>query len=188
MDSPFAEREPGEEYIVRGRDLPESPVLHPVLNQFPTIRRTVYDDIRASILRFGQIEPIVTYQGVLLDGVLRYRAIRDLGFNLRCREFDPETQGGDPAIYIIGVNLFRRHLGDIDRGVLKSSCESIINTLERKTKPAPKMSLSHPITRSKGSPDTTQDLLNAVLQLSSGDQKRILAALISHALPLMGVV
>ena len=80
--------------------------FHPIANLFPLMEGeqldALVDDIKASGLR----EPIVEYQGLILDGRNRYRA---------CIEGDCEPhfvpfQGDDPIAYVLSKNLHRRHL------------------------------------------------------------------------------
>jgi ParB-like chromosome segregation protein Spo0J len=37
-----------------------------------------YEGLRNSIARFGQLEPIVVYQGMIFDGRHRWRALQEL--------------------------------------------------------------------------------------------------------------
>lgn len=62
------------------------------------------EDIRAN----GIHEPIVVYQGEILDGRNRYMAARDLGIEFPVREF--EGTEAEALAFVMSRNLHRRHL------------------------------------------------------------------------------
>jgi hypothetical protein len=71
----------------------------------PAEYEALVDDIRAH----GQREPIVRYQGAILDGRHRYTACLALGMEPRFREFDPATEGS-PLAFVWSANRARRNL------------------------------------------------------------------------------
>jgi hypothetical protein len=91
--------------------------FHPLSDLFPLMKGAEFDalvaDIRANRLR----DKIVLYEGTILDGRNRYRALRTLGVHpgeirdLFCvtRDCIDEHHGG-PAAYVISANIHRRHL------------------------------------------------------------------------------
>jgi hypothetical protein len=58
----------------------------------------------------GQLEPIVLYKGLILDGRNRYRACLIAGVKPRIEEFNPKTAKGSPEDFALSRNLRRRHL------------------------------------------------------------------------------
>src|SRR5262245_17371938 len=91
--------------------------FHPLADIFPLMEGAEFDalvdDIRANRLR----DRIVLYEGMILDGRNRYRALRVLGVDLQAirdqccitRDCCVEHHGG-PAAYVISANIHRRHL------------------------------------------------------------------------------
>lgn len=80
--------------------------LHPLCSLFPRMSgpdfEALCEDIRANGLR----EPIVTHQGMILDGGNRHQACLTAGVDPQFVEFD----GADPVTFVLSVNLHRRHL------------------------------------------------------------------------------
>lgn len=89
---------------------------HEAANLFPLLEdqefKALCDDIAAN----GLIEPIVTYEGMILDGRNRYRACLELDVDPATTEYD----GDDPYQYVISKNLHRRHLNETQRAVVAS--------------------------------------------------------------------
>lgn len=79
---------------------------HPLAALIPEIGDDEYTSLRDSIREQGQLERIVLYQGVILDGRARYRACLDLGLDPLYRDFE----GRDAAAFVLAANLHRRHL------------------------------------------------------------------------------
>ena len=60
---------------------------------------------------------IWTYDGLILDGWHRYTISNLLGLELEVREYD-----GDPVQWVIGRNLHRRHLTELQRSSCVNAC------------------------------------------------------------------
>jgi ParB-like nuclease domain len=58
----------------------------------------------------GQLEPIILYKGVILDGRNRYRACQIAGVKPRIEEFDAKAPRRSPEEFVLSRNLRRRHL------------------------------------------------------------------------------
>jgi ParB-like chromosome segregation protein Spo0J len=81
---------------------------HPLANIFPTMVGAEFDELVADLKTRGQIEPIITYDGMILDGRNRYRACLK-------NKIEPVLKAGDdwiddPAAYVRSANIHRRHL------------------------------------------------------------------------------
>ena len=62
----------------------------------------------------GLLEPIIIYEGKVLDGRNRYKACRELGIEVESQDYT----GDDPLKYVISKNLTRRHLNESQRSMV----------------------------------------------------------------------
>lgn len=99
--------------------------FHPLANLFPLIEGAAFDELVADIGRHGVLEPIVLWQGRILDGRNRYRAaFGALGLYVASREFDPESEG-DPLSWVLSKNLHRRHLSESQRTLIAAELANL---------------------------------------------------------------
>jgi hypothetical protein len=82
---------------------------HPLAVMFPMIEGPELEALKASIATCGIREPIVIYEGKILDGRNRYAAGRVAGYRFVASNFE-EFKEGDPKAYVIDANVRRRHL------------------------------------------------------------------------------
>jgi hypothetical protein len=83
--------------------------FHPLADLFPLIDGDEFDRLVDDIRDNGQREPIVLFEGKILDGRNRYRACLEAGAIPETRPFDPDMEGSAEA-YVLSVNAHRRHL------------------------------------------------------------------------------
>jgi hypothetical protein len=83
---------------------------HPLAALFPPIPDEELAELGRDIALHGQLEPIVLYQGKILDGVNRYRACRRMKREPWTTEFNQEHVKRTPEQYVIAANVRRRHL------------------------------------------------------------------------------
>ena len=80
--------------------------LHELCALFPRMGGEEFEALKADIKANGLRQPIVTYQGSVLDGGNRYQACMDLGI----KPLMVEYTGSDLVGYVESANLHRRHL------------------------------------------------------------------------------
>lgn len=89
--------------------------FHEATNLFPLLEGKEFEDLVTDIRQNGQLEPIWTYQGEIVDGRNRYRACKELGIEPKVKEWN----GKDSLIsFIISLNLHRRHLNESQRAMV----------------------------------------------------------------------
>lgn len=86
------------------------------------------DDIEAN----GLGEPIVLFEGKILDGRNRYRACMSKGIDPRTIQFD----GADPLAFVLSKNLHRRHLTESQRAMVAAELANMRHGGNRKDQAA----------------------------------------------------
>lgn len=89
--------------------------IHDVARLFPTMYGQEFDDLKVDIRQHGLREPIVTFQGSIIDGVNRYRACRDLEQPFQTKKWDEQ---GTLEEFVISQNMHRRHLSTTQRAAI----------------------------------------------------------------------
>lgn len=92
--------------------------FHPLADLFPLIEAADFAALVASIREHGQLEEIVTLDGMVLDGRNRYRACRAAGVEPRSVDFAFAHPGLDPVHFVLAKNLPRRHLSESQRATV----------------------------------------------------------------------
>lgn len=88
--------------------------IHRLAKYFPVLEGEEFDLLVEDIKKNGQQEPIVLYQGEILDGVNRFTACEKLGIVPITKEY----KGSDPLAYVISENIRRRHMDASQRAML----------------------------------------------------------------------
>lgn len=88
--------------------------FHALAEIFPLIHGREFVELKADIKANGVHEPIVMYEGQILDGRNRFRACQETGVTPEFVDYE----GGDPVAYVISLNLHRRHLNESQRGMV----------------------------------------------------------------------
>ena len=70
---------------LKGHDFEYQP--HPHSEIFPLMEGDEFDGLVESIAKHGLLEPIVLYEGKILDGRNRYRAAREVGYKFVAVQF-----------------------------------------------------------------------------------------------------
>jgi hypothetical protein len=94
---------------------------HPLANLFPLLEGPEFDELVADIKEHGLLEPIVTHDGKILDGRNRYRACLASGARPWFKPFD----GTDPLVFVVSLNLKRRHLNESQRAMVAAKLATL---------------------------------------------------------------
>jgi ParB-like chromosome segregation protein Spo0J len=89
--------------------------FHPYANIFPLMTGEPYAELVRSIRENGLRDPIVLFEGKVIDGRNRFLAAVDAGVEPR---FEDLPEGMDPLAYVIDKNLKRRHLDEGQRAMV----------------------------------------------------------------------
>jgi hypothetical protein len=89
---------------------------HPLATLFPLMEGPAFADFCEDVATYGLREPIVLYEGKVLDGRNRLRACIETGIPPVFREL--EGGAGDLLAFVISANLHRRHLSESQRGLV----------------------------------------------------------------------
>lgn len=82
--------------------------IHKYANLFPPMGEVEFNELKESIKQNGQREPVVLFQGSILDGRSRDKACRAIGKNVRSTHFGGNET--DALKYVFDINFHRRHL------------------------------------------------------------------------------
>lgn len=97
--------------------------IHPMAALFPMLPeddlRALADDIKVN----GQHEPVVLWDGQVLDGRNRLAACELAGVEPRTRTI---TSCPDPLAFVLSANLHRRHLNESQRAVLAAKVKPML--------------------------------------------------------------
>jgi ParB-like chromosome segregation protein Spo0J len=98
--------------------------VHPAANIFPMIKGAAFKELVDDIRENGINEPVVFWNGKLLDGRNRSMACIEIGIDPLDHAIDinPET---DPVAFVLSANLHRRHLGETERETIAAKIANL---------------------------------------------------------------
>ncbi|HEX7377424.1 MAG TPA: hypothetical protein VF278_09940 [Pirellulales bacterium] len=100
-------------------------LVHPAAELFPLLTGDDLARLAGDIAQNGLLEPIVVYDGLLLDGRNRRRACEMAGVEPRFVEWHGE--GGSPVAFIAARNLHRRHLSESQRAAIAAQVKGMFH-------------------------------------------------------------
>lgn len=87
--------------------------FHPLANIFPLIDGAEFEALTDDIAAHGVREPVILFDGAILDGRNRYRAAQAAGVDCPMETY----RGTDPAAFVVSLNIHRRHLTESQRAM-----------------------------------------------------------------------
>lgn len=94
---------------------------HPLADVFPDMSAEDYADLREDIRQHGLRQPVVLFQGKILDGRHRYRACKELDVDYQIERYI----GNNPIEFVISLNLRRRHLSTSQRAMMAAKLATL---------------------------------------------------------------
>lgn len=88
--------------------------FHPLANMFPLMEGIGFRELVEDIRIHGLREPIILYEGAILDGRNRWRACNAAQVAARFKTYD----GKDAFAFVVSSNLHRRHLDASQRALI----------------------------------------------------------------------
>ena len=103
--------------------------FHPIADAFPLMDGAEFEALVKDIRAHGQREPIILFEGKILDGRNRYRACDAAGADAWLESFCDK----DPIAFVISKNIARRHL---DPGQRAMAAAKLADQRAGRAKPA----------------------------------------------------
>lgn len=103
--------------------------LHPVCKLFPDMTGEQFKKLVEDIQTNGQLEPILTYKGRIIDGRHRFRACKELGIEPKTEEWDGK---GSLVRFVVSRNLHRRHLNASQRAAVANDMSKMLEIEAKK--------------------------------------------------------
>ena len=135
--------------------------IHKLCECLPEMDETSFKELKDSIERNGQRQPIVTVGNEILKGRHRYRACIELGVPPAIRAYDPERDGISMTEAVIDEDLRRRHLSPGQRAAVFASLMQHLEEFEDEEEqpedePAKKPEVEHPEEQPEEQPEVEQ--------------------------------
>jgi hypothetical protein len=80
-------------------------------NLLPMIDQSNYENLKADIAKQGILEPIVLFEGKILDGRNRYKAAKELGYQFSAANFKSfNGSQAEAEAFVFATNFLRRQM------------------------------------------------------------------------------
>jgi N6-adenosine-specific RNA methylase IME4 len=104
---------------------------HEIAAIFPLLPEPELKALAEDIKQNGQREPIMLYEGKILDGRNRYRACQMAGVEPQVNYYHEKK----PLQYVVSLNLHRRHLNESQRGMIAAKLANAPEGRPKKNSP-----------------------------------------------------
>jgi len=98
--------------------------VHPAANLFPMMEEAALAELAADIAANGQREPVVLWEGKVIDGRNRLAACERVGV---VPTFTALASCPDPVAYVLSLNLHRRHLDTSQRAMVAAKALPLLS-------------------------------------------------------------
>jgi ParB-like chromosome segregation protein Spo0J len=105
--------------------------FHPIANVFPLMKGDEFKQFKKDIKSNKLQQPIVIYEGKILDGRNRYNACKELGLPVDTKPYI----GTDPVAFVISTNVHRRHLNESQRAAIAAELATFTHGGDRSKAP-----------------------------------------------------
>lgn len=102
---------------------------HEYADLFPMMSDSEIQPFADNIKQNGQADPIILFEGKILDGRNRFRACEMVGVTPHFKDYE----GTDPLGYVVSHNLHRRHLSESQRGMVGAKLAQLQHGGDRKS-------------------------------------------------------
>lgn len=114
--------------------------FHPLADIFPLITGAEFEALRDDIAAHGVREPVILFEGAILDGRNRYRASQAAGVDCPMTEY----RGDDAAAFVVSLNIHRRHLTESQRAMAAAKLANLAHGGNRRVEQVANLQLEAP--------------------------------------------
>jgi len=108
---------------------------HPIANLFPLLQGEEFEQLKASILENGLLEPIVLLEdGAILDGRNRHRACIETDTRPTFEQYQGAMDTASLWAYVKAKNWDRRHLESGQRAAIAVEADELVTRLEEEAR------------------------------------------------------
>jgi ParB-like chromosome segregation protein Spo0J len=107
-----------------GEPIKQELTFHKLSLIFPEMRHAQYKALVEDIKKHGLREPIVIFEGEILDRRHRYLACKEAGYQFGENDLT-EFKDDDPLGYVVSHNLHRRHLTENQRAIVAAKISTL---------------------------------------------------------------
>lgn len=101
---------------------------HEIANIFPMMTDAEFEQLKDDIVLNGQLDPVILYEGKILDGRNRWKVCTELGLVINYEQY----QGDNPLSFVISKNLHRRHLSAGQRAMIATDIKPLLEVEAKK--------------------------------------------------------